>query len=102
MIVLGLFKLIALADPATSSSTNGRTMSVTHDQLNDFHRFALARLGNGGAESVAELAQQWQAVRERAEVNQALREATEDLQAGRYRSAEDVLSDLERKFNLPS
>ena len=51
-------------------------MSVTHDQLNDFHHFALARLGDGGAESITELAQQWQAVHEWQGVNQALRKPT--------------------------
>lgn len=76
-------------------------MSVTLDQLNDFHHFALAKLGNGEAQSIADLAQQWQAAREREEVNQALREATEDLKAGRFRSADEVSRDLDRKFNLP-
>ena len=76
-------------------------MSITLDQLNDFHRFAISRLGNGGAESLTELAHKWQAARDRDEVNQALREATEDLQAGRFRPADDVLRDFERKYNLP-
>ncbi len=77
-------------------------MSVSLDQLNDFHHFALAHVNQGDAQSIAELAQQWQAARERDEVNEALLEATEDLKAGRFRSAEEVSRDLERKFNLPS
>ncbi len=77
-------------------------MSVSADQLNDFHHFALAQLGNSEATSVADLALQWQAARERKEVNEALREATEDLKAGRFRSAGEVSRDLERKFNLPA
>ena len=76
-------------------------MSLTLDQLEDFHRFAQAKLGNGGAESIAELARQWEVAREREEVNEALREATEDLKAGRYRPAADVSRDLRRKYNLP-
>jgi hypothetical protein len=75
-------------------------LSVTLDQLNDFHRFAIARLGSGGAESLTELADQWQAAREREDVNQALREATGDLKAGRFRPADDVLRDFERKYSL--
>ncbi len=76
-------------------------MSVSLDQLNDFHHFALAQLGQGEAISISELAHQWQVARERDEVNEALREATEDLKAGRFRSADEVSRDLERKFNLP-
>jgi hypothetical protein len=77
-------------------------MSISLDQLNDFHHFALAHLGQGEARSIAELAQQWQVARDRDEVNQALREATEDLKAGRFRPADEVSRDLERKYNLPS
>ena len=76
-------------------------MSVTLNQLEDFHRFAQTKLGNGGAESIAELARQWEIAREREEVNEALREATEELKAGRFRPAADVSRDMRRKFNLP-
>lgn len=77
-------------------------MSVTPDQLNDFHQFALANLGSGDAQSIPALAHQWQVAREREEVNEALREATEDLKAGRFRSADEVNRDLERKHHLPA
>jgi hypothetical protein len=76
-------------------------MSVSLDQLEDFHRFARTKLGNGGAESITQLAQQWEAARERDEVNEALREAMEDLKAGRFRPAADVSRDMRRKYNLP-
>jgi hypothetical protein len=76
-------------------------MSVTVAQLEDFHRFAQAKLDNGGAETIAQLAQEWQVARERQEVNEALREATADLKAGRFRPAADVSRDMRRKFNLP-
>jgi predicted transcriptional regulator len=76
-------------------------MSVTPDQLNDFHQFALGRLTSGEAASIPALAHQWQVARERDEVNAALAEAMEDIQAGRYRPAEDVSRDLRKKFNLP-
>jgi len=77
-------------------------MSVTPDQLDDFHQFALAKVKNGGAESIAELAHQWAIARERAEVNQALREAIEDLSAGRFRPAEEVSREIDRKFGFRS
>ena len=75
-------------------------MLVTQQDLDSFHNFALGKLQNGGAESIAELARQWEIAREREEVNEALREATEDLKAGRYRPAEEVSRDIERKFNF--
>jgi hypothetical protein len=76
-------------------------VSITLEQLEDFHRFARAKLGNGGAGSISDLALEWQVAREREEVNQALREATEDLKCGRFRPAADVSRDVEQKFNLP-
>jgi hypothetical protein len=75
-------------------------MSVTHDQLNDFHQFALAKVASGEAQSIASLADEWRLRRERDEVNQALREATNDLRAGRFRDADEVLRDLEQKHHL--
>ena len=77
-------------------------MPITLTELESFHRFAAMKLKNGGAESIAELAHEWQASRERDEVNQALRDATEDLKAGRHRPAGDVMRNFERKYNLPS
>jgi hypothetical protein len=75
-------------------------MLVTQQDLDSFHHFALGKLQNGGAESITELARQWEIAREREEVNEALREAMEDLKAGRYRPAEEVSRDIERKFNF--
>lgn len=76
-------------------------MSVSLDQLDDFHRFALDHLQSSDAESIAELARQWEAAREREEIKEALAEAREDIKAGRYRPAEDVSRDMRRKYNLP-
>ena len=53
-------------------------------------------------EALAALRSREEAVqREREEVRQALREATEDLNAGRYRPAADVSRDMRQKYNLP-
>jgi hypothetical protein len=76
-------------------------MSVSLDQLDDFHRFAQQQLQAGEAVSIAELARQWEIAREREEVNEALDEAMDDLEAGRYRPAADVSRDMRHKFNLP-
>jgi hypothetical protein len=80
----------------------GIAMLVTQQDLDSFHHFALGKLQKGGAESIAELARQWEIAREREEVQEALREATEDLKAGRYRPAEEVSREIERKFNFRS
>ncbi len=79
----------------------GIAMLVTQQDLNSFYHFALAKLQNGDAESIAEFAWQWEIVREREEVQEALREATEDLKAGRFCPAADVSRDMRRKYNLP-
>jgi hypothetical protein len=76
-------------------------MSISLEQLESFHRFAQQKLQTGEAESIAELARQWEIVREREEVNEAIREGLEDLKAGRYRPAADVSRDMRRKYNLP-
>jgi hypothetical protein len=79
----------------------GIAMLVTQQDLDSFHHFAQAKLQNGDAASIAELARQWEIAREREEVQEALREATEDLKAGRFRPAADVSRDMRRKYNLP-
>jgi hypothetical protein len=76
-------------------------VSVSLDQLDDFHRFALQQVQIGDAESIAELARQWDAARERKEIEAALDEAMEDIKAGRYRPAEDVSRDMRKKYSLP-
>jgi hypothetical protein len=76
-------------------------MSVSFDQLESFHHFARQKLQSGGAESMAELAREWEAACELHDVNEALAEAMEDLNNGRYRPAADVSRDLRRKYNLP-
>jgi hypothetical protein len=79
----------------------GIAMLVTQQDLDSFHHFAQAKLQKGDAESIAELARQWEIAREREEVQEALREATEDLKAGRHRPAADVSREMRRKYNLP-
>ena len=39
-------------------------MAVTREDLRDFNRFADEKLANGGAESLTELARQWEERRE--------------------------------------
>jgi len=80
-------------------------MSVTCDELNDFHHFALGRLQTEPAESLEELVDLWRLEHpspdEQAEVHEAIREAMDDLRAGRYRPAAEVSRDMRQKYNLP-
>lgn len=75
-------------------------MSISLDQLNDFQQFAVPHVRAGDVDSLAELARQWEAAREREEVKLALAEAMEDIQAGRYRPAEDVSAELRAKYGF--
>jgi hypothetical protein len=76
-------------------------MSVALEQLDDFHRFAVAHVQTDDDVSDAELAQIWEAAREREEVDAALDEAMQDLQAGQYQPAAKVSRELRRKYKLP-
>jgi hypothetical protein len=77
-------------------------MPVTREELEGFRRFAEQRLGNGGADSIASLADEWQVERERHLVNEALCEATADLDAGRHLPADEVSRAIRQKHNLPT
>ncbi len=76
-------------------------MPITLEDIHDFSQFATARLENGGAEfSLSELAQQWQAVREREEVNAAIREGLADIDAGRTQPAREFMDEMRKKYNI--
>jgi hypothetical protein len=76
-------------------------MSVSLEQLESFHRFAQQKVQVGEADSIAELAREWEIAQDREDVNEAIREAMEDFKAGRFRPAADVSRDMRRKYNLP-
>lgn len=76
-------------------------MAVTQDQLDDFHRFASAKLDNVGADlSWEELFILWQSERERDEINAAIREGLDDVEAGRVRPADEVMRELRQKHDI--
>lgn len=58
-------------------------MPVTRDDVRDFNRFIDEKLSSDGAESLQELARQWEAARQREEVNEAIREGLGDIKTGR-------------------
>jgi len=76
-------------------------MSLTPQDLDNFHQFALGRIGPGGDEtSFLELANQWQAAREREEVVALIREATADMQAGRGTPIADAAAEIRRELGF--
>jgi hypothetical protein len=80
-------------------------MSVSLDQLDDFHRFAQQKVEAGGAESLEELCDLWRiehpSSEEQAEIHEAIRQGLADIEAGRYRPARDVMEELRTKYGLP-
>ena len=79
-------------------------MSVTLSELESFHHFAAEKLQSGGAESMEELFDLWlvehPSAEEEADVHAAIREGLEDLKAGRYRPADEVMDELRAKYGF--
>ena len=79
-------------------------MSVSLDQLDDFHRFAQQRLQNSDTESLEELVDLWRiehpSAEEQAEIHEAIRQGLADIEAGRYRPASEVLDELRAKYGI--
>ncbi len=71
-------------------------MSVTAEQLDAFHHFCAEELANGATElSWDDLFIRWESCHQRDNVNSAIREGLADIDAGRFQSAEDALSDIQ-------
>ena len=71
-------------------------MLVTQQELDCFHRFALKKLQNGGAESIEELFDLWRIENptpdDEAEIHAAIRQGLADIKSGRGRPADEVLA----------
>jgi len=80
-------------------------MSIVEDELAEFHRFAEEKLRAGDAASLDELFDLWRiehpAPDEAADVDAAIREGLADLEAGRYRPADEVTAELRAKYGIP-
>ena len=76
-------------------------MAITQDELDDFHRFATRRLGNGGSYlDIDDLVIEWDSSRNRASINEGIQEGLADIEAGRTRPAAEMMSELRSKYNL--
>lgn len=76
-------------------------MSITQQDVIEFHEYALARVSNGGADSMVELFRDWLAKQEQEDVNEAIREGIADIEAGRTRSFWESQDDFRRERGLP-
>ena len=80
-------------------------MSTASDQLAAFLQFAHQKVDAGEAETLEELFDLWRlehpTPEEHAEVHEAIRQGLADIEAGRYRPADEVMTELRAKYNLP-
>jgi len=74
-------------------------MAVTGADLQEFNRFASARVASGEASSLLELAQEWEAIRKYEGPVSALQEAHADAQAGRVKPLEEAFADVREKLS---
>jgi hypothetical protein len=80
-------------------------MSSTLDDLAAFQQFAQQKVDSGEAESLEELFGLWRlehpTTEEQAEIHEAIRQGLADIEAGRYRPAQEVMDELRAKYGLP-
>ncbi|MCA9105568.1 MAG: hypothetical protein KDA83_09100 [Planctomycetales bacterium] len=76
-------------------------MTVTQQDLDGFYAFATARLHSAGeGMSFDDLVIEWESLRDRDDINAAIREGLADVEAGRYRAADEVMEELRKKHGL--
>jgi hypothetical protein len=80
-------------------------MSTIPDDLAAFQQFAHQKVDAGEAESLEELFDLWRlehpTADEQAEVRESIRQGLADIEAGRYRPADEVMQEFRAKYNLP-
>jgi len=78
-------------------------VAATHQEVEAFRSFALERLNNSStALTLDDLLMEWESIRNREDINTVIREGIKDVNAGRYRPAKDVMSELAAKYGLTS
>ena len=76
-------------------------MAVTKEDLRDFHRFADEKLENGGADSLVELASQWEAQRHEMERTIAdIHQSHADIDAGKVSSVTETFAEVRKQLGL--
>jgi hypothetical protein len=76
-------------------------MAVTKDDLRDFTRFANEKLRNGGANSLVELAGEWESQRREMEETIAdIRQGHLDIDAGKVMPVADAFAEVRKEIGL--
>lgn len=79
-----------------------RTMSLTTQDLADFNHFATGKLTAGTADSIVELARQWEWERHEFDESVAeLRSGLADMEAGKGRPFAEFDAEFRKKYNIP-
>ncbi|HUT10506.1 MAG TPA: hypothetical protein VMY42_08420 [Thermoguttaceae bacterium] len=73
-------------------------MTLTKKDLQDFHRFADAKLTSGAAGSLIDLVREWESTRQYDGSVSALRESHADVEAGRVKPLDKAFSDVREKL----
>lgn len=76
-------------------------MAITQEDLQDFNRFASAKLAGGETASLFDLVRLWEAAREGDDSVAALRESHADAEAGRVKPLNQAFADVRRKLGRP-
>jgi hypothetical protein len=77
-------------------------MSLTSQDLADFNHFATGKLTTGSAESIVDLAREWEwKRREFAETVAELRSGLADMEAGKGRLFSESMAELRQKLGIP-
>lgn len=75
-------------------------MSVTHSELDQFHRFASEKLSDSGTVSLRDLVIQWEDTREREASVAAIRESISECDSGLDTPLEDAFGDIRQRLGL--
>ena len=75
-------------------------MAITKEDLQDFTQFADGKLVGGSAESLQELVLQWEAARQREEVNVAIQQGLAEADAGLGLPLDEFMDEFRKKNNL--
>lgn len=76
-------------------------MSTVREELEQFHRYAAARLDHGSSElSLDDLYDEWSNAQSRDEINKAVQQGLADFEAGRHEDAFEATLAIRKELGL--
>ena len=76
-------------------------MSLTSDELNSFHQFALAAIRDAENDAtLEELLSKWRAAKERHETNDSIRQSLSEFESGQGRPVDQFMNEMKSKHQL--